>query len=94
MGLAFQVKGYHGSARVGDLRGRAIFIHGSSMYRVVDSTGEGVDLRCPKHQRVVVNLKIGSLRCLDKNIMVDVYDTDDVINLYLVPGHELHRYLA
>lgn len=63
------------------------------MYRVVDSVGDGIDLRCPKHQRVVVNLKIGTLRCIDKNIMVDVYDTDTVIDLHLVSPFDMPQYL-
>lgn len=77
------------------LRGRAIFIHGDSFYRVVDEIGQGIQLNKSPNMVMVTNQKIGTLRLLDGNIHViplKPCEGSEEIRLTEVPKDEMFRY--
>lgn len=77
------------------LKGRAIFKHGDSWYRRVDSVGQGITLDHSGGHVVIVNLKIGTLREIPGNIHVEIYEPcpDHTLMLRPVSFEDRHFYL-
>ena len=94
--MEFQISPFCSGTRVDRLKGRAIFKHGGSFYRVVDSSGQGVTLEHSPCHVVIVNLKTGTLREIKGSIHVEPLrpcKEQDCFQLELVPKHDLYHYL-
>lgn len=92
--MKFQIKenccrGVH----VWRLSGRAMFKHGGSWYRRVESCGQGVSLNHSANNIVIMNLKCGTLREIHAKTMVEVYEMCRAVELSLVNNPEADGFL-
>lgn len=80
--------------RVDQLRGRAMFVHGDSFYRVVDTIGDGIKAVYPSGHVLCTNQKIGTLRLLRGDVhVVVVTPCDEEIRLREATPQEIRDVL-